>query len=951
MKKDTFFAVILTMGWVMTACSAGQTPPVTPGLEEADGQAGAHSTYGTSKQLWGVWEISLDTRTWEADIVPVRGAQFTVDVVTFLQPPVGNPRNLTLRITDVSDWMTEGLIDVEVILTHPFPGFFQYTGFDVYGAFMTPAGVAGVYDSNVTYTDEVNNPVLLNADGYTRWMNPVEFPDNGTVFTFTPGKLGNPDIGRFTSTVNAYKYFADDLGTEETLCAFFHDPNKTSRRGIFTPGSANGRKYELKFPMVGGAPNLDFQYAVIASWIEPDKTLSGNPDVLDVPGDFAPNANADEAVFLGVTDNSGLWYVGGEGGGNISLELEVYDWGAYWDGVEVTDEIHQIVVESDPGVIPGGCVVFDQSALEATASPGSSLISSVYRIDIANCTPQSQNAVPLLITVESEEPDSFDPGNGVNANDDRLAGYFRHDIAVAGEAPLKVISPNGGETLWMAMSHEITWDIGSGTIEDVTIEWSTDNFTTDVRTIVDSTENDGSYEWIPIPNVETTTARVRVRDVSGGAWDSSDDDFSIALPIWLDFEDEVEVDESTVVFSDAAGAPYGYHKQWDEFSPAISQEQGQKAHICWHAFGFDYNGSGWWLRWGWDVGIRSTEGTNWTGENRFFQSSTSTDNQYEMRVDTMKLATAANNYTFAGIQLAQGANVPKVYFCAYVDHLINHKTYYYNWNCVNLTPLVYENCEVMADDKYLYMVGDSYRDVPITNHPGIYSLRVKTPSCTNLWVYETLQTLTKYGEVSHSRSWGIHGGTLVLAYYTLGGQIRLAKQTDQAADTWDDTEIIFDGTGYTDCRNPAIAVDASDRLFALWTGREDASGEYHLLVSMKETPSGEWTEPIVAASSSDPFDDQHISCSTEQILLPTGDSEYVVLIGYENNGVVQSRISPKDLWAFLPEQQVSADDMARDPDTLCLEEPYNYDALFAWSFEVDEDNWDIKFRNADFETP
>jgi hypothetical protein len=67
---------------------------------------------------------------------------------------------------------------------------------------------------------------------------------------------------------------------------------------------------------------------------------------------------------------------------------------------------------------------------------------------------------------------------------------------------------------------------------------------------------------------------------------------------------------------------------------------------------------------------------------------------------------------------------------------------------------------------------------------------------------------------------------------------------------------------------------------------------------------------------------------------------------------VSAQISPKDLWGFLPPQQVSAEgDVTRDPDTLCLGGAYNYDSLFAWSFEVDEDNWDIKFRNADFETP
>lgn len=293
-----------------------------------------------------------------------------------------------------------------------------------------------------------------------------------------------------------------------------------------------------------------------------------------------------------------------------------------------------------------------------------------------------------------------------------------------------------------------------------------------------------------------------------------------------------------------------------------------------------------------------------------------------------------------------------IYFCSYVDFWINMKTYYYNWNCLNYTPIVYYNCELMADDKYLYMVGDSHRTYPLTNHPGIYSLRVQTPDLTQPWVYESLNTLTEFGELSHSRSWAFYSGNLVLAYFTTDGKIKLLRQTDQSSDTWDDTEVIFDGTGYSDSKNPALAADNSGRLFAVWTGKHTSSGEYHLLASMKESPSGSWSPPILVATSSQPFDDQHVSCSTEKVLLPTGDSEYLVLTGYENGGVVYSQISPKDLWAFLPPQQVSADgDTTRDPDTLCMAPPYIYDALFAWCFQVSDENWDIKFRNADFKTP
>jgi hypothetical protein len=197
----------------------------------------------------------------------------------------------------------------------------------------------------------------------------------------------------------------------------------------------------------------------------------------------------------------------------------------------------------------------------------------------------------------------------------------------------------------------------------------------------------------------------------------------------------------------------------------------------------------------------------------------------------------------------------------------------------------------------------------------------------------------------------------VLAYYTTAGEIKLLRQTDQVSDTWDDTEIIFNGSGYTGSKHPSLAVDGDGRLFCIWTGQNSSTNKYEILASMKATKTGTWTTPIIAASSDLAFNDASVTISSEKVLLPTGDSEYMVLIGYENNGVIQSRISPKDLWAFLPEQQVNTGSApTQEPDVLCLQAPYTFDALFTWSFEVTPGDLgvgdhDIKFRNADFKTP
>jgi hypothetical protein len=299
-----------------------------------------------------------------------------------------------------------------------------------------------------------------------------------------------------------------------------------------------------------------------------------------------------------------------------------------------------------------------------------------------------------------------------------------------------------------------------------------------------------------------------------------------------------------------------------------------------------------------------------------------------------------------------------IYFSVDVDHYIHgHGEYNYPNNMLNDGVHCYANGEIMADDTYLYEVGDG-GSYTVGNGPGLYEIRVTDPHWA--WpMYEPLQTLTSYGEASHVRSWCRYNGTLALSYFTLGNQIRLLKQTDKAANTWDDTEVIFDGAskGYLNSRNPSICADGDGRLFAIWVAQQASTNEWHLLASMKESPTSALTEPLIAATSTTEINDAHVSVSAEKVTLPTGDHEYVLLVGYEKDGVTISDISPMDLWAFLPAVQVSADgDITRDPDTLCTAPPYKYDAMFTWAFEVTPGalgvgNYDIKFRNANFKTP
>ena len=79
---------------------------------------------------------------------------------------------------------------------------------------------------------------------------------------------------------------------------------------------------------------------------------------------------------------------------------------------------------------------------------------------------------------------------------------------------IEVISPNGGEEWLSGTSQNITWN-ASG-IPSVDIEYSTDNGLT-WTVITTGAAGSGSYEWNPIPDINSTQCKVRVKDSADGS--------------------------------------------------------------------------------------------------------------------------------------------------------------------------------------------------------------------------------------------------------------------------------------------------------------------------------------------------------------------------------------------------------------------------------------------------
>ncbi len=337
------------------------------------------------------FSINPDAET--IDIVALREADFHLNALPFLEPPVFV--NLSLESLDFQG----NTVIADIGLRHPFLGLNEFTGFDVCGILISNGSVGGFSDTDLLFPgpDDLH---LVNPDGFTRWWNPSEFPSNGTVFGYTDGMLGTPySVGGFTATVNGYKYYCNDL---EEPNAPIDDVNPDGR-GFFSAGQKNVRRFTIDM----GTGGLVFNYAVDASWTMPD----GSPPY-DVPDDFPPGANRPEAWNISVEIPANTLYNDGEeNGGELSLNVLVYDW---FDA-----GLNTVTIES-----PGN---FDTASSATPAGGGTDY--STYSIDIIDATP-GIDEIELLISVECGES-----GYGGMIPGAPQGMYWFFSVPVSAEAP------------------------------------------------------------------------------------------------------------------------------------------------------------------------------------------------------------------------------------------------------------------------------------------------------------------------------------------------------------------------------------------------------------------------------------------------------------------------------------------------------------------------------------
>ncbi len=290
-------------------CSGGGSPIIPP----TDTQVSPGDTirpggvWEGNRVSWGMYLLSVNEDHTAIDVLPLRAAQFHINVQPFVEYLFCHD---CLRITNITS-SGYGTLLVDIMLTHPFEVATDLTGFDVRGT--------AIFDAETLFpntfmpddtTQLIASKRVWNADGWTTHFN-AEDPGY-----YEKGKLVAP-------------WVPDPLGNLHPFKAFWTDLNRRQ----FNVGQSATRTYDIDLPP--GA--FTFGYSVDASWEPP----TPNPPI-SIPNDFPITANSVEAFQLNPTVvANGLTRVSG----SAVLEVEVFDW-------QGPSTIDNVFVEA-PSLFPG----------------------------------------------------------------------------------------------------------------------------------------------------------------------------------------------------------------------------------------------------------------------------------------------------------------------------------------------------------------------------------------------------------------------------------------------------------------------------------------------------------------------------------------------------------------------------------------------------------------------
>jgi len=269
---------------LLLAAGCAMHAPVTPEIDVTGHQSinSSASNYADPHHLLGEWTFFINSAHDRVDVVPGRRGGLHLNALKFLESYCAD----CVKIISIKK-NGDSTIDLTVKITHPFPGYPEYTGFDVKGIIMFQGSheIPNDKPSNPLYPQPyrvswrlLGDPEILNPDGYSYYWSPwYESGSDMPIFNYWQGKYAS---GTPTANINGYLNFYS-----------------LENRHIFETGSAVTRVYNIWLPP--GKPVIA-GYAVEACW-EPPTIVP----VTDPVNDFPITANQPEAYHFHCVLNDG----------------------------------------------------------------------------------------------------------------------------------------------------------------------------------------------------------------------------------------------------------------------------------------------------------------------------------------------------------------------------------------------------------------------------------------------------------------------------------------------------------------------------------------------------------------------------------------------------------------------------------------------------------------------
>jgi len=788
----------------------------------------------------GLFQLQLDPINLKGELTSLRKSMLTdvlevVDITNFLQLA---PCTDCAKIRSVS-LDADGHLVVSIGIKHPFAAgdpFKPITGRN--RADLHVFNVEGMVVSNEMGTtfSNLENIIagfrLLNADGYTGYLDD-----------------SLDDIFATEATIHPYLTHFDDYsaGNFDPLNPMGFDsvtiPPPSGNLVMAMGCDYNYQDYVFEFP---SDSNLELIYGVGCTYAV---SAASKPDRFS-PEYRIPqhNKKAASEVSVEITANN---LAGGNTASTATLQIRVVDIN---HGVAVGDALNEMLADSSVSAIsveiPGvtsGATDFSTIPLSGTGhdpsdplifegtitnSSGGSQGDYIGLVKVTDNYAPKQNGSPYLNSkdgIKRVEPD-INPLTGLFTISE-FATYQVFNISVGMGTIFEVLTPNGGERWIVTSNQEITW-VPAGVPGAVFIEYSKDNFVSDIHAIASGEDNDGSYLWQNIPDDPSNTVRVRITSTDNpDIFDISDADFSIVTYV-LAFSDEGVLPEMI--------------STWDDISPALCVETDgdiKMAYNCNKVIANDEARS---------YACKSVDGLNWTDfQTSFF----SWGGVLANHGDNTKIVAdnTGNSFRYLSLYWVETGAWSTPFAAA--TELFPPP---YDIDGAHITTYISRAPEMIMDaDEYVYILGDQNNQIQFKKSeiPGHLTGGPSGVVWQNFPIYYISQ-----GYLSRARSIELApNNKMYLVYYIddSANVIKLAYNTDSTGLIWDATTTVYDGstTTTTGAHDPGLDVTPDGEFHATFIRVSDTNNQ---LCYVHSDDGTSWSEPVVISEMPVLFNDDPI---------------------------------------------------------------------------------------------